>query len=186
MEKQDDQSFPIVAKLPSPFLEAIGHIMTTWARLEYDLRDLTFFILNVDPKRGRTAIRTPRPREILEMAEELLLLDGIEQIAIVDMSKLKSLIDELEFRRNVFAHNIWLSAPDGSFVVQNLQGSWPKDNGRKLRKRMHPEGKATTVADLNHVVELTQEAIRAIQIVRQEIAPKLLASRQRPPEQCQA
>ena len=182
MKNQHGHVLPIVEKLPPAYLEAIGNIMTTWARLEYELRDLIFFILNIDAKRGRTAIRTPRPREILEMAEELLLLDGIEEIKAVDMINLKSLIDELESRRNVFAHNIWMSKPDGGLVVQNLQGSWPKENGRKLRKRMHPEGKSTALDDLNHVVERTREAIGAVRLVRQEIAPRLLASRQKLPE----
>lgn len=185
MKNQQGHVLPIVEKLPPAYLEAIGHIMTTWARLEYELRDLIFFILNIDAKRGRTAIRTPRPREIVEMAEELLLLDGIVEIAKIDMVALKSLIDDLEFRRNVFAHNLWMSQPDGSFVVQNLQGSWPKANGRKLRKRIHPEGKPTTVDDLNHVLERTQEVIQAVRVMRQEIAPRLLASRQKRPEQRQ-
>lgn len=170
---------PIVERLPQAYLEAIGLFMTTWARLEHELRDLTFYVLDVDPKRGRTAIRTPRPKEMVEMVEELLLLDGIREIKQIDMAALKSMMDEIEFRRNVFAHNIWLLAPDGKFAVQNFRGSWPAANGVKVRKRMLPEGKATELDDLTHVVDKTLELIGAVRAIRQEIAPQLAASPQR-------
>jgi hypothetical protein len=172
-------TFPIVEQLPAEYLQGIGLIMTTWARLEYDLRDLTFFVLNIDHKRGRTAIRTPRAKEMLEMIDELLWLDGIK-VKSVDMSKFQVMVDETESRRNILAHNIWFLTQDGKYVVQNMQGSWPKENGKKIKKRVQPEGKSTTTADLTHVVDRILEAIRAARIVRQEIAPQLLALRQTP------
>lgn len=178
MNKSDSYTLAIVEKLPAEYLEAIGQIMTAWARFEYELRDLTFFVLNIDKKRGRTAIRTPRAKEMIEMIGELLWLDGID-IKLVDMPQFQILVDEIESRRNVFAHNIWMKGEDGQYIVQNLQGSWPKENGKKVKKRVLPEGKSTTVQDLSHVADKILEAIQATSIVRQEISPQLLALRQK-------
>lgn len=127
---------PVIEQLPDDYLKLIGEIVTAWSLQEATLRGLVFRMLNLDHKRGRTAVRTPRASEMVDMLEELALIAGFT----FDASSLE-MLDDVERRRNQVAHSVWLMSPNGKPMIQNLQGKWPNSStGKGVKKRISPEG----------------------------------------------
>jgi hypothetical protein len=179
---------PVVEKLPADYLLAIGEVVTTWARLEVELRSLTFSILGLTAQQGRTAVRTPRAKEMLLMIQELTQIQGLS-ITRVDMPRFVTFLELVENRRNLIAHSLWLQGANNTYVVQNLQGSWNKQearkDGRHPKKRVDPEGVALKSSELLDLAENIREAIEATRIVGREIGEQLAALRRKQREQDQ-
>lgn len=168
---------PVIQRLPDEYLLLIGEIVTAWALQEVALRQIVFAMLDLDAKRGRTAVRSPRSKEVVDMISELALIDGFT----VDMSGLSALND-VENRRNLVAHSIWLTSPNGIPMIQNLQGAWPKKGAiPRIKKRIQPEGIELTPDDLRDLLN----AIRTITLntndVAQAISRRLASSSRKRP-----
>lgn len=173
----DVVTLPHLEKLPDEFLRAIGDISVAWSLQELALRRTIFAMLKLSEARGRTAVRTPRGREMVEMIQELALIDGFT----VNTSGLK-LIDQVESRRNLVVHGIWFDGGNGKVLLQDMQGSWPKTAKRPaFKKRILPAGVPITADDL---IDLAA-AIRTLTLntydVAQAIAKRLATSQQTHP-----
>jgi len=170
---------PVIDRLPDQYLLLIGEIVTAWALLETELKKAVYMLLDVGPKQGRTAVRSPRAKEIAEMIQELVLIEKLS-ILSPEFKEFISLLDELERRRNQLAHNIWLTGPAGEVIVQNLQGSWPKvSSDRHPKKRVDPEGIAIVPDHLIELRNAIRSAINQTRLLHGSIALALPALRNR-------
>jgi hypothetical protein len=174
---------PVIEKLPDQYLLLIGEIVTAWALLETELNKAVYTLLDIGPKQGRTAVRTPRAKEIAEMVQELVLIERLP-ILSPKYKEFIALLDELERRRNQLAHNIWMAGPSGEIIVQNLQGSWPKLKAdRHPKKRVDPEGIALTPDNLTDLRDAIRSSIAETRLLQASIANAISGRRERPSAQ---
>jgi hypothetical protein len=170
----DRQTLPIVQRLPDDYLLLIGEVATAWAIQEYELKALAYLMLRIGPKRGRVAVRSPRPSEIVDMVGELMLIDGLKSTTI-DLKKFATHLDEIEVRRNTLVHNIWFKVED-RLLVQSLRGAWPTNSGApKVTRRIEPAGIPIGIALIADLVSAIRGAIRATLELRADIARQLAA-----------
>lgn len=163
---------PIIDRLPDEYLRLIGEVVTSWALLELALRRTTFAMLDLSEPEGRTAVRTPRAKEMVEMICELALIHGFA----VEVGGLAG-IDAIESRRNLVAHSVWLKSPSGLPMIQNVQGMWSKEVNRpRIKKRFQPEGIETKPHDLRGLVQDIRTLTLNTYDVAQAIAKRLASS----------
>lgn len=171
---------PIVDKLPEGYTLLIGEAVTAWAVQEYELRLTVFTLLDLDPKRGRLAVRSARAKDTVEMVGDLLSLSDLASETI-KLPELAKLLDEIETRRNTLAHNIWMRDPQGRLLVQSLTGVWPSSQGKaKVKRRVEPAGIPIAEADLRDLVAAIYLTINQTRIFRREMATKLETKKRKP------
>ena len=112
------------------------------------------------------------------MIEELAHIEGIA-LSSVDTAALQAYLEELETRRNLVKHALWLKGPKQTYLVQNLQGSWPKQGDKRVRKRIDPEGIALKPSDLQALSDNIRDAIQAVRRLSAEISTQLKAPAQK-------
>jgi hypothetical protein len=154
---------PIVTDLPEEYTQAIGRMVVEWAYLEHSLRMTVYRLLDLDPKRGRIAVRDPRPNEFVKMISELMEL---AEIASSDdlFSDLPAALQEAENRRNTIIHGIWvLDSESGLLKVIRTSGNWRPDPLKPgVSRKMRPEGIPTTPADIDRTTDLIRKLVRLV------------------------
>lgn len=158
---------PFAPVLPDEYNALIGKIFVSYAFFEMRLQELVFVALGVDETRGRLAVKSMRSSEMIDLAIELARLDGISFLK-VDSGSIK----EMESRRNLLAHGVWLS--DGErLYLRDLSGSM-RINGKKVQKKVAPAGVPITIQALQSLVDVVQKATqdteRAILALQAQLA----------------
>ena len=68
----------ITTDVPAMMLREIGRVVVAYANLEYLLSEVIYLLLDVDPKRGRLAVREPRATDRLDVIQDLILLSKLQ------------------------------------------------------------------------------------------------------------
>lgn len=170
------KSLPIAESLPDDFYRAIGEVLFDWSLLELALRRIVYAMLDLSEARGRTAVRTPRAKEMVEMIGELALTEGFT----VDLSGL-DFVDTLESRRNLLAHGIWFLGADGKYLLRDLNGTWPREPKEPVRvkRRLIPAGIPMTADSIHDLVNSIRIATHNTYAVAQAIRARREASQQK-------
>ena len=114
---------PALYDLPQEFSEEIGRIVVRWAYLEHYVQRIVWMLLELDPKRGRLAVRDPSMQERIVMISDLASLQAIKLELSAFLNNAKVTAGE----RNLVAHGLWMKDADGSWYVQDTKGEHPKD-----------------------------------------------------------
>ncbi|MDZ4736278.1 MAG: hypothetical protein SGJ07_08000 [Rhodospirillaceae bacterium] len=130
---------PIAIKLPAAYTQEIGTIISHWAYVEWRFRQIVYRLLDIDPKRGRVAVRAPRAKDLVATIADLALLSKIE--IKINLTKLKTDIAPVNDWRDKIAHGIWVKLDTEDFYrLQITSGKWDKPRSGYRTKRLMPEG----------------------------------------------
>ena len=180
------QVSPIIRELPPSYIAGIGLICFEWALQERAFRVITYELLNLGPKQGRVAVRSPRDEEQITMIKQLM---GLEKITVdtVDLDGLAESIKALSKARDLVAHGIWLKSKSGELMIQDLAGNWrPDPKGPKVPRRIVPAGVIVREDDLQQLAATIRQTVALTEKAGREIREKLQASRKKnqpsPPE----
>ena len=139
---------PVIAVLPDEYTRGIGRVIVQWAFVEWILKTITYDLLKVDPKRGRVAVREPRPGEYIAMYRQLMRLNNIDKKFPLEnsLAALPKMLSDRRAERDLIAHSVWAKhSESGVYLIQRMSGNWaPDDSGRKISKREVPEGLVIT------------------------------------------
>lgn len=153
------KKFPVARDVPDELLMKVGTIVAQWSYVEWLLRQIAYKLLDLDPKRGRVAIREPRAEQFITMFRQILQIDGTEE-----PKQFKELIPALRNAkkyRDILAHGIWGTDPDsGDYAIQYTGGNWqPDPGGPKISRRITPESIIVDMPVLEEIGELMATAI---------------------------
>jgi hypothetical protein len=176
------QVYPLVTDLPDDYTRGIGLVMTHWAYVEHLLRKIAYQLVGVDVKRGRVAIRDPRPDDYIPMYRQLLRLN--KDITIDDQvfDDLPHALAVTRAERDLIAHGPWIKTAQGEYLVPKTSGNWPKSSGLKLTKRELPEGIVIVPQDLEGLRQNIAKIATALEAIDFEIGAQL-ALKNKPREQ---
>ncbi len=176
------REWKIVVDLPDAYAAAIGKVVTHWAYLERLLNTIAYQLLNVSPKHGRVAVRSPRADDMVTMIGQLMTLEKVT--TTVDLPVVINAVRALKNGRDLIAHNVWVIDPEtGSLLVQNLSGNWkPDPAGPKISRRITPEAVELGPEELAELKGAIEAACQAAIKLSLDIAAQLEASRKKPPE----
>ena len=170
---------PVRKHLPVKHNTESGRIITRWSYLEWQLRQLAYVLLGVNPKEGRLAVREPRVTDYLTMIQDLAELKRLQ--LRVDWKQLRRHLEELTNHRDRVAHGIWLKQP--GFRVPCLQltkGKWQPEPGKPaIRAKVNPVSVPITVGDLCSIVKSIDSVIQYIDQVTIAIRTLLEPSSQK-------
>jgi hypothetical protein len=164
---------PIVVEIPDDYAKGIGRVLVQWSYVEWKLRQVSYRLLGLDPKRGRVAVRDPRGEEFMTMFEQLARLAKIE----LDKKRLRDLGNDLRLaktERDLVAHSIWLREEPEKYLVLRIGGNWdPNEHGTRISKRELPEGVEVTLEGLDKIREFIAVIAEDVDLLDREIAQKL-------------
>jgi hypothetical protein len=145
---------PIVTDLPEDYTRAIGRVAIKWAYLEHVFRITTYRLLDLDPKRGRVAVRDPRLKDYVNMIRDLAELAEINLPNNIFDGLIEAL-EETQVQRDMVVHGIWVrDRQSQALKVVRYSGTWKPDPKKpKTSRRMKPEGVPTNPEDLDKVTE---------------------------------
>lgn len=152
------QKLPFTTSLPDAFNTLIGLIMVRWGYLELRLQQLVFMTLRVSEPQGRLAVKNLRAMEMVELAVDLMLLEGV-RLEVEGLSQLK----EIESRRNLLAHGVWHhDAAGGTYILRDLTGAWRSEEkgGAKVKRKILPAGVPITIHNLQDLASAVEGAVR--------------------------
>jgi hypothetical protein len=138
--------YPARARLPATYSAHIGRIVTRWAHLEANLRQVGYSLLQINPKLGRLVMREPRIADHLTMIEDAI---GVIGFTIkTDFKKLKIALRSMEACRDKLAHGVWINHPDNATpILQDTKGA-STEGGKSTKARINPKGVIVTVTEM--------------------------------------
>lgn len=160
-------SYPVRRRLPVAYSTEIGRIITRFAFLQSQLRELTYKLLIVSRKQGRLAVREPRIDDHITMIEDLATLAGIDPK--VDWKKLRKPCRELESFRNRLAHGIWLKhSSTKTPVLQDFSSAYTQGGPDTPKKpRIHPLAVPVKLGQLRQIaksIEILSDKVLEIEL----------------------
>jgi hypothetical protein len=131
-------------KYAYPAMRVVAH----WAFIEFMLQSAVYELLGLDPKRGRVAVRDPRPDEYGSLFKDLLKLAGysVGPNTAKFLKELPSYLKEQRAARDLLAHGLWAKNPETrEHVIRNVNGKWSKTpDNESLSRRIIPEAHPVT------------------------------------------
>lgn len=91
---------PITLDLPDSHFISIGKIVAHWTPVERLLQLMAYDLLDIGPKHGRVAVRSPRAEDGLNMIQQLMALEKIE-IQNLDFAALTNVLRGLKNIRDL-------------------------------------------------------------------------------------
>lgn len=123
-------------QLSDQLLFCIGKIMVDYAYFEHCLSSIIYVLMNINPKAGRIAIRSPSAVDSLEIISDLLNLSGAK---IENYKCIKQDTETVQVKRNQIAHGIWLD-DNGHIKLRILNASFNPEKGKgKVKRKIKPE-----------------------------------------------
>lgn len=157
----------VVTALPDEYTRGIGQVMAHWAYLEHLLQRISYRLLNLDPKRGRVAVRDPRSEQYISMYRELMELAGMKP----PDEALDALFTGLQAGkplRDLVAHGVWVRNNDGGYSVVRTGGNWkPNPKAPKVSRKITPEGVVIDPAGLERLRAFTADLIAGTETLAQ-------------------
>ncbi len=173
--------YPVRRRLPTAHSTQIGRIITRWAVLEWQLKNIAYALLNIGPKEGRLAVRETRVEKYIDMIEDLMKLKGLP--VPDDLADFKTTLKILESHSNRLAHSIWIRHPDFKEpVMQLLKGKWqpnPKEPKRTVSRLIEPEAVLIRLKELREFALLIDQGVDAAGRLEKYVTRALQSSRQK-------
>lgn len=174
---------PILQKLPRSYLHGIGAVCFQWALQERALQVIAFYLLNIGPKHGRVAVRSPRADEQLAMIRQLMTIEKVT-VESVDLDKHAEALRAFQKIRDLLAHGIWIRHPDGYPLLQDLSGNWkPDPKGPKVARRIMPGALLVREEDFRTSARGISECTKVTHQLGFELRAKIEPLRNKSPQQ---
>jgi len=159
------RQFKITTDIEPTKAREIGRFISLYSTIECALQQLLFKIAGISPAVGRLIIRDFRSTEYFEVVKKLKKISNISSIP--DLSKIKKAVEELNEKRNNFAHGVWVIDPQTNIRLLRLErGSWEQiPSVDKVSRKHKPEAISVSLEDLkalNKKAESTYEKILKI------------------------
>jgi hypothetical protein len=131
------QTGTVEVRLPAAWLKEIGQIITLYSFYEYG--QTIYFVLGLDKKQGRIAVRELRGQDQVEMLGHILKLAGLT--LPTDLKTLEHLTRYYNSERDRLAHCVWIRDRHNSknFCAINTKGSWNPDGTERVPRKIKPE-----------------------------------------------
>ena len=140
-----------------------------------------YLLLDIDPKRGRLAVREPRATDRLIVIKDLINLSNIT--VTLDLTSLSTSLAKVQSERDRLAHGIWLrDQSTNEILLRVTKGTLQTAKGRreKTKRVISPEGIIFGVSECRKLTEDIREAAETIELLGFEIDEALRASRKKP------
>ncbi len=172
-------TLPIAKGLPTNYAASIGRIISRFSYAEWLISYITYKLLNIGPKHGRVAVRTPRVEDGITMIEQLMYLDKIH--VSTNIKALKKALTDIENERDMLAHGVWIRHPGfRTWHIQVTKGNWKPDPlSPKVSRRIKPEGREIKMAYLKDLRARLETAIKELRELAHQIDVVLKSSSQR-------
>ena len=166
------KKFPVARDVPDELLLKVGTIIAQWSYVEWLLRQIAYKLLDVDPKRGRIAIREPRAEQFITMFRQILQIDGTEEPK--QFKELIPALRESKKYRDILAHGIWGIDPDScDYAVQYTGGNWqPDPKSPKISRKITPVRMIVDMPVLEKISELITKTIDLTEECVNELIPE--------------
>lgn len=152
-------TLPIAKGLPTNYAASIGRIISRFSYAEWLISFIAYRLLEIGPKQGRVAVRTPRVEDGITMIEQLISLNMIR--VSTDVKALKTLLKNIENERDMLAHGVWMRHPGfRTWHIQVTKGNWKPDPlSPPVSRRIKPEGREIKIAYLKDLRKKLETAI---------------------------
>jgi hypothetical protein len=152
-------TLPIAKGLPTNYAASIGRIISRFSYAEWLVLYIVCKLLQIGPKHGRVAVRTPRVEDGITMIEQLMSLDKIT--VSLNTNTLKTSLKYIENERDMLAHGVWMRHPGfRTWHIQVTKGNWKPDPlSPKVSRRIKPEGREIKMAYLKDLRKKLETAI---------------------------
>lgn len=172
------RQLPVEIHLPGSYCREIGRIITRWAFVEWGLSQLICYVMDVDFKSGRMAIREPRAEDRCQLLADLVKIKKIK--LTTDFIQLQKDIADACRERDALAHGIWVRDPATDQLYLRLtKGSWQPDRKNKVSRKVKPEGRATSVETLRETTTKIDRIHDKLKTLEAEVLDTLGPSRQK-------
>ncbi len=163
---------PVWYKLPTAYNSAIGRMVSRFAVLETALRMLIYALLDVNPKLGRVAVRSPRVRDSFTMIEDLMALRDFKTTLNIKLMATKAA--ELEEFRDKIAHGVWVKHPgSGKPILQVTTGKYPhRKGGKSMKARINPIAASIPLDVFRTYTNAVGPLLKAVKQLGRELQPQ--------------
>jgi hypothetical protein len=171
----DMATYPIWHRLPTSYHAAIGRTVVRFAILESTWRRLVYDLLELDPKFGRVAVRSPRASDAFAMIQDLMSLRGFK--AETDPKTLGKMCKDLEEFRDKIAHGVWVKHEKSNLpTLQVTAGSYPSTKGgESVKARIDPVAFNVSLKVFQSYIAGIDNAIKGVKQLAKELKPQHLA-----------
>lgn len=122
--------------LPDHINLEIGKIVSSWAVLEFALKNIIFDIMDVSQQEGRIAVKDKGASNLLDTIRELLNFKNIT--VETNLISLKTDIEKIQGQRNNITHNVWVIHPETKKYCLGLVRGKRSDDS-KIKRILVPE-----------------------------------------------
>ena len=140
-------------RIPDQHLRAIGYVMHQWTLIEVILERLCAMFLELPAPEGRLVfgrMDTLRKLDILDVLVQYRMIAGACQVKAVAFLKASR---DLNLKRNEIVHGRWVEVLDEHDEILHLALTG------KAQKRVKPEARAQTAADLVELGDAIREQV---------------------------
>lgn len=172
-------TLPIAKGLPANYAASIGRIISRFSYAEWLISFITYRLLEIGPKHGRIAVRTPRVEDGITMIEQLMFLNVIH--TSTDVKALKKELKNIENERDMLAHGVWMRHPGfRTWHIQVIKGNWQPDPlSQPISRRIKPEGREIKMAYLKDLRKRLELAITDLKQLYHQVNDVMKSSPQR-------
>jgi hypothetical protein len=158
-------------------------VIVSFARLEWLVDRLVYFVLDIDDKLGRLVVRDQDGAEQFKLLCRLLRLKGIE--TKTELNPIATAIRSCQSQRNDIAHSVWVVSPfTRNFMICLFRGEWSKDDDVEVKSRkLNPEGRAYPIEEAISLVSLIEGTITSLEALYSELCeiPRTSSQKSPPP-----
>jgi hypothetical protein len=144
----------LLYEVPASISREIGRIIVRWAYFEYFIQKVVWLLVDVDQTIGSYSVREPRITDRIDMIQDLASLRSIKLKEEEWFQAYRIQADAAQSRRDLLAHGLWTSYPDGSFRVIKTRGQHPKARSQvpHRSRKVAPEALSVTVRELKWMI----------------------------------
>jgi phosphoenolpyruvate carboxylase len=155
-----------IAELPDNLFSEIGRVIVWYAYLEGHLSQIIQIILDIDEAESRIATREPRATDRMEIIESLLNYKKIK--TSVNFKSLLKSLDDIQKKRNLLAHNCWVTHPETKEIVLGVFRGKRSDNS-KIDRRIIPETITFGISECKKLSNDIDKINESISVLKKDI-----------------
>jgi hypothetical protein len=171
---------PATHRIPAALAREIGRVIISFAKLEWMINRLVYFVLTIDDNLGRLIVKDQDGAEQFKLLCRLLRMKGIE--TRTELDPIAAAIRSCQSQRNDIAHSIWVISPiTNKPMICLFRGEWSKDDDVEVKSRkFNPEGRAYPIEEAISLINLIDGAITSLETLYNELCDIRHTSLQKP------
>jgi hypothetical protein len=168
----------LIYEVPASISREIGRIIVRWAYFEYSIQQVVWLLVGVDQITGSFSVREPRVTERIDMIQDLASLRSVKLKDELWFQAYRVQADAAQSHRDLLAHGLWTSYPDGSFRVVKTRGQHPKSRKQvpHRSRKVSPEALSVTAKELRWITGIIDLLVTDAVSLKKSVQEKLEAS----------